>query len=89
MNELSRRRALLVGAYAGLYASLPKVARTQPSADSKWEMAPPLPKTMGEVVGVAIDRSLFVFGGLNDAAGEVLTEPRFDLTLKGTLDGAP
>jgi N-acetylneuraminic acid mutarotase len=71
MYEFSRRRALLVGAYAGLYTSLPKLARAQPSADGKWEMAPPLPKAMGEVVGVAIDKSLFVFGGLNDAAGEV------------------
>jgi hypothetical protein len=55
MNGFSRRRALLVGAYAGLYASLPKVARAQQSAPPKWEMAPPLPKAMGEVVGVAID----------------------------------
>ena len=71
MNEFSRRRALLVGAYEGLYASLPRVARAQPSANHSWQTAPPLPKAMGEVVGVEIDRSLFVFGGLNDAAGEV------------------
>jgi hypothetical protein len=82
MNEFSRGRVLLVGAYAGLYASLPRVARAQPSADQKWEMAPPLPKAIGEVVGVAIDRSLFVLGGLNDAAGEV-PELCFELTLKG------
>ena len=34
-------------------------------------MSAPLPKAMGEVVGIAIDQSMFVFGGLDDADGEV------------------
>src|ERR1700685_242761 len=71
MIRVTRRRALLAGAYAGLYAALPRLARGQTPSRGKWEMAPPMPKAMGEVVGVVIDRSLFVFGGLNDAAGEV------------------
>jgi N-acetylneuraminic acid mutarotase len=40
-------------------------------AQGKWETAPPMPRAMGEVVGVTVQRSIFVFGGLNDAAGEV------------------
>ncbi len=40
-------------------------------APGKWEMAAPMPQAMGEVVGVAVNTSLFVFGGLNNAGGSL------------------
>ena len=53
-------------AFATVLAAMPDAP-----AQGKWEMAPPMPRAMREVVGVAVQRSIFVFGGLNDAAGEI------------------
>ncbi len=61
MTRYTRRRALFTGVCAGLYASLPDVARSQMATGGKWQMAPPMPKAMEEVVGVTVDRSLYVF----------------------------
>jgi N-acetylneuraminic acid mutarotase len=71
MSRITRRQILLAGAYSAVHAALPQLARGQKPSGGKWEMGPPMPKPMGEVVGVAVNRSLYVFGGLNDAAGEV------------------
>ncbi len=70
-SRYTRRDALLGLASVALMTSMPKGASAQAPAPGTWQMAPAMPKAMGEVVGVAVDRSLFVFGGLNDAAGEV------------------
>lgn len=40
-------------------------------------MAKPMPVAMGEVVGVAVGTCLYVFGGLNDAAGSVPYEASY------------
>lgn len=83
MGRFNRRKAVLGGASLGLGAALTRLGLSQQSksasnseptplsAPGTWKMGAPLPKAMGEVVGVAIGQSLFVFGGLDDADGEV------------------
>ncbi len=63
----TRREALIASLATGLATLLPSRA----SAAGTWKMAPPLPRAMGEVVGANVGRSTYVFGGLDDAAGEV------------------
>ena len=83
MKNFTRREMVLGTAGVGASFVFCKSAWAQQSKDAqqfeptpisssgKWEMSTPLPKAMGEVVGVAIGQSMFVFGGLDDADGEV------------------
>lgn len=58
MTRFTPRHALLTGVFAGLYASFPEGARSQMSPGGKWQIAPPMPRAMGEVVGVDCSASL-------------------------------
>ncbi len=59
--SITRRDLLLAGAAgtASALGLLPKVA----FADAQWQMSTPLPKAMEEIVGVAVGKSMYVFGG--------------------------
>ncbi len=69
-GTLGRRDALIGGAAAALLTMVPRAAFSAPPA-AKWRMAKPLPAAMGEIVGVTVGTRLYVFSGLNDAAGSV------------------
>ena len=57
--ELTRRELLVASAATTALAFVPKLARAQ----AQWQMSTPLPKAMEEIVGVALGKSMYVFGG--------------------------
>lgn len=72
VNSMNRCAILALGAFAALTGP---PSATWVAAGPAWKMAAPLPKAIGEIVGVTVQGKIYVLSGLDNAPGPAAHTP--------------